>query len=231
MKNYLLLLLICCLALVGCNAKEKAVAERLEIKGIITGIDIEGNRILVDDPDTGFIWLALPAHDDIKKYEEGLEVKVWIDGGIDTSSPAYAKAFMIKLLEEQFILHKFDFKNNEFPPYPYGFVEIDETRYEMATGGFKWTTGNQTVQTDAASPAQITENFNAIVVDANSKVNMDIEQSPNVSVYLWDYERKKMMLEGNELTVPATSGHYIYEVVAKWSNGEVSYIFVVDVNE
>lgn len=134
MKNYLLLLLICFLALVGCNAKEKAVAERLEIKGIIIGIDIEGNRILVDDPDTGFIWLALPAHDDIKKYEEGLEVKVWIDGGIDTSSPAYAKAFMIKLLEEQFILHKFDFKNNEFPPYPYGFVEIDETSYEMATG-------------------------------------------------------------------------------------------------
>lgn len=205
MKNYLLLLLICCLALVGCNAKEKAVAERLEIKGIITGIDIEGNRILVDDPDTGFIWLA---------------------------SPAYAKAFMIKLLEEeQFILHKFDFKNNEFPPYPHGFVEIDETRHEMATGGFKWTTGNQTVQTDAASPAQIAENFNAIVVDANSKVNMDIEQSPNVSVYLWDHERKKMMLEGNELTVPATSGHYIYEVVAKWNNGEVSYIFVVDVNE
>jgi hypothetical protein len=231
MKRYLVLLLIVCLTLVGCNAKDKVIEGQLDVKGIINEIDSEGNRILVNDPDMGLIWLALPDNGDITKYEEDQEVVVWIDGGIDTSSPAYAKALTIELLEAaQPSVHIFDYKNHEFPPYLPGFIEINETRYEMAKGNFEWRKGNQSVQTDAASPTQIAEDFDAIVVKPNSKVSIEIEQNASLSAYLWGSQRENVVLDGNELTVPPNKGRYIYEIEARWSNGEVSYTFVVDVN-
>lgn len=230
MKRYFFLLLIVCLNLVGCNDKDKAVKGQIDSKGIITEIDVKGNRVLVNDQDMGFVWLALPDHGDITKYKEGQEVVVWIDGGIDESSPAYAKALNIEMVgSARSSLHSFDFKNHEFPPHLPGFITIGETRNDMAKGGYEWTKGNQSVQTDAASPTQVAEKFSAIVVEPNSKASIEIEQNPDLSVYIWDAERSTVLIEGNELTVPTKSGRYIYEVLAKWSNGEVSYTFVVEV--
>ncbi|MBE1556257.1 hypothetical protein [Sporosarcina limicola] len=126
-------------------------------------------------------------------------------------------------------LHKFDFNNHGFPPYPPGFIKVDETRSKMEMGGFRWEKGNTTTLTDAASPQQIAENFKAIVLEPNSKVNIQIEQDPALSAYLWDSEREKVTIEGTQITIPTNKGRYIYEVVAKWSNGEVSYTIVVEV--
>lgn len=34
----------------------------------------------------------------MEAYEEGQEVAVWVDGGVDTSSPASAKALNIEVI-------------------------------------------------------------------------------------------------------------------------------------
>ncbi len=237
MKKHLILLLIVCFTLMGCSQNKDAVKGGYDGMGIITKIDIEENRILVDDIDTGLIWITLHDNGEIKNYKEGQEIIIWIDGGIDNaSSPAQAKALNIELSNQkatdrntaQSFLPEFIYKNDKFPPSITGFVKINETRYEMAKGNFKWQKGTENVQTDAASPVQIAEHFQAIVAEPNSKATIEIKQNPRLSVYLWNSE-EDVPLEEKQITIPANKGRYIYEVVAEWSNGEVSYTFVVEV--
>lgn len=95
MKKHLLLILIVCFTLVGCNGGN-AEKGRADIKGIIKEVDYEGNKILVEDKHEGLIWVALQENGEISKYIEGQEVVVWIKGGIRESSPAQADALNIE---------------------------------------------------------------------------------------------------------------------------------------
>jgi hypothetical protein len=52
---------------------------------------------------------------------------------------------------------------------------------------------------------------------------------PQITVWNEDERLKEITLNENEITVPPSKGLYIYEVIGKWSNGEVSYTFVVEV--
>lgn len=230
MKRYLVLLLIVCLTLVGCDAKDNAVKGQIDRKGFIIEVDVTGNRVLVDDPDKGFIWLTLPSFGDITKYEVNQEVVVWIDGGVNESYPAQAAALNIEIVKaEQLSPDAFDFSNHEFPPHLKGFVEINGTSYKMEEGGFKWTRKNQSIMTDAAGPTQIAEKLEPIIVEANSEATIVIEQNPSLSVYTWNAEQQAVTTEGERIALPATVGPTIYEVVAQWTNGRVSFTFVVDV--
>lgn len=123
-----------------------------------------------------------------------------------------------------------------FPPSMTGLIDVGETEYEMAAGGYRWERKNgaevEVVQTDAASPNQIAEEFEAIHVEPKSTIDIEIEGDPDISVYLWntDGKEKAVPIHNNELSAPSDEGQYIYEVVATWSTGEVSYTFVVEVN-
>ncbi|WP_318614547.1 DUF3221 domain-containing protein [Sporosarcina sp. YIM B06819] len=230
MKKYLILLLVVCSTLVGCNVKDNAVKGQIDRIGLITEVDVSGNRVLVDDPDKGLIWLTLSSHGDITKYEVNQEVVVWIEGGVKESYPAQATARNIEILgAEELSFHEFYFSKHEFPPNLAGFIDIDSARFNMEKGGFRWTKGNQTTTTDAAGPTQIAENFEAIFAEANSKAKIVIEQNPSLSVYAWNAKREEIAVEEGLISLPATSGRYIYEVVAEWTNGEVSFTFVVEV--
>lgn len=124
---------------------------------------------------------------------------------------------------------------NEFPPSISGVVRVNNAQHEMVVGGYKWErkqgSETQAVQTDSASPYQIAEDFKAIALEQNQKVTIDIEENPELYVYLWtkDGREKEITLKDNQITVPASKGQYIYEVLAKWNNGEVSYTFVAEV--
>ncbi|WP_282172377.1 hypothetical protein [Cytobacillus firmus] len=52
-----------------------------------------------------------------------------------------------------------------------------------------------------------------------------------MKVFLWNEtgKEKEIMLEDDQITVPADKGKYIYEVLAEWKNGEISYTFVAEV--
>lgn len=98
-KKYVILLLILCFALVGCG-KEDHVKGSYDFKGIVTEMDNEGNRILVDDKDKGLVWVTLPDQMKIDRFEKGVEVVVWVDGGIKESYPAQAKARNVELTSD-----------------------------------------------------------------------------------------------------------------------------------
>jgi hypothetical protein len=62
-----MLILIVCFTLMGCNGG-KAEKGKVDIKGIITEVDHEGHKILVEDKDEGLVWVTLQKNGDISKY-------------------------------------------------------------------------------------------------------------------------------------------------------------------
>lgn len=96
MKKGLIIMLLIGLVLVGCSNEEEIKGE-FDIKGNVVEIDAKENSILVEDKDKGLIWVALPKNGNIGNYQEGQEVVVWVDGGIDTTPPASAKALNIEI--------------------------------------------------------------------------------------------------------------------------------------
>lgn len=226
MKRQLIWVVLICFITVSCSQKEVVKGE-YDRKGIITDIDTKENRVLMDDKRHGLIWIKLNETDHLENFNLGQEVVVWVDGIISKSVPAQAKALHI---ESATPLPEFVFENNGFPSTFSGFVTINQTRYNMQRGGFKWRKGNQVQQTDAASPLQIAEKFKAIDAEPNSRMVIEIEQKPNLSVYRWDAETESREREEEPLIVPAEKGRYIYEAIALWANGEVSFTFVIEVN-
>lgn len=128
-------------------------------------------------------------------------------------------------------------KNSGFPPdIPQGFVVINDTKHKMEAGHFRWEIkkgfDTEIVQTDAASPGQIAERFDEIVVPPETEMGVDIEGEPQWTVYLWSENgrEKQIPIHHDVLTAPSQAGHYIYEVFATWPDGEVSYTFVLKVD-
>ncbi|QOY37859.1 hypothetical protein AWH56_009990 [Anaerobacillus isosaccharinicus] len=126
--------------------------------------------------------------------------------------------------------------NEDFPPRITGYVEANGVQFEMEQGGFNWKTKDQAVITDAASPNQIAERFDALA--PKTELSIQLEGQPYILVYLWEEEHrgKEVLLNNNRFSVPEIQGRYIYEVVANWSSygsdnarGEVSYTFVIEV--
>ncbi|MBX0314816.1 hypothetical protein [Planococcus glaciei] len=85
--------------------------------------------------------------------------------------------------------------------------------------------------TDAASPPQLAEEVVAIQASPNAVIELEIERDPEISVYHWSENRReeKIELTDRQFQVPVSRGRYIYEVLAIWEDGEVSYTFVIEV--
>lgn len=123
----------------------------------------------------------------------------------------------------------------EFPPTTSGKIEVEGTEYDMLTGNYSWERKKglvtENVTTDAASPYHLADKFGAIQVWPNTEIKLKIEGNPRSFIYLWGEDGREKEVDGsnNRITVPASAGQYIYEVLGQWANGEVSYTFVVDV--
>lgn len=122
-----------------------------------------------------------------------------------------------------------------FPPSMTGWIYVDGKKYELEAGAYQWQRKKglitETVQTDHASPNQVAENSHALPLKPSTKLRIEIEENPKIIVYLWneDDREKEIVLHNNEMVAPISKGRYVYEVFAQWSNGEVSYTFVLEV--
>ncbi|URT68859.1 hypothetical protein [Cytobacillus firmus] len=123
----------------------------------------------------------------------------------------------------------------EFPPEKTAAVEVNGSDYSIEKGGYRWVRKKgletETVTTDHASPNQMAELLKPIRVKPEQKVKVKIEDDPVMKVFLWNEtgKEKEIKLEDDQITVPADKGKYIYEVLAEWKNGEISYTFVAEV--
>ncbi|WP_419959877.1 hypothetical protein [Psychrobacillus sp. BM2] len=122
----------------------------------------------------------------------------------------------------------------DFPPTMRGTIEINGQQYDMAKGNYRWERKQgletEVIQADAASPYQIAENLDAIRINKNETILINIEEESAINVYLWDENgrQKEVSINDKQFQAPESTGKYVYEVLAQWSNGEVSYTFVVE---
>jgi len=101
MKKSLVLVLMFCFSLVGCVTEKNDFEAPYDKIGIITEIDVEKNRILVEEKNTNLIWISLQENDSIENYKEGQEIGLWIDGLIAESAPPQAMALKIKIITQK----------------------------------------------------------------------------------------------------------------------------------
>ncbi|SDN71838.1 hypothetical protein SAMN05518871_10749 [Psychrobacillus sp. OK028] len=125
-------------------------------------------------------------------------------------------------------------RENEFPPTMTATIEVNGQSYEMMKGNYSWERKQgmetQVIQADTASPYQIAENYDAIEIDQSKTIHIKIEDEPTLTAYLWDANsrQQEVPVNDNQIEVPKSAGKYVYEVLAQWANGEVSYTFVID---
>lgn len=123
----------------------------------------------------------------------------------------------------------------EFPPEKTATAKVNGTEYPMEKGNYQWVrkNGNETeaVKTDHASPNQMAVQLTPIPVKPDQKVKLKIEDDPLMKVYLWNETgiEREIKLEDNQINMPADKGKYIYEVLAEWQNGEISFTFVAEI--
>lgn len=128
-----------------------------------------------------------------------------------------------------------DGETDDMPPAYSGVVMINDMEYEMENGHYTWEIrkglGAKVVTTDHASPNQMAKEIEPITTNPNQKVKIEIEEDPNITVYLWNEEEveKEIEMDANQITVPVNKGKYIYEALAEWKDGKISYTFVVEV--
>ena len=79
--------------------------------------------------------------------------------------------------------------------------------------------------------SRISEHMESISTTPNQKVDIKIKGNPDIKVNLWNGKgiEKEIEQDDNQIIVPSSKGKYIYEVVAEWPNGTISYTFVVEV--
>lgn len=121
-------------------------------------------------------------------------------------------------------------KENQTPVS--GKIIVENSEYEMMAGHYNWKGENTKIKrVNNVSPIEIAKDFETLTVEKNKKIELIIEDNPDLTVYQWneDGDSKEVDLTENYITVPSESGYFIYEVVGKWSDGEVSYIFDVEI--
>lgn len=124
---------------------------------------------------------------------------------------------------------------NNFPPTMTGTIEVHGQQYDMVKGNYRWERkqGMETevIETDAASPYQIGENFDAIPIGQSESIHINIDDEPTITAYLWgeNGRQKEVLVNNEQIEAPESTGKYVYEVLAEWSDGEVSYTFVLEI--
>lgn len=120
---------------------------------------------------------------------------------------------------------------------PEAIVKINDENIETARGTYQWEKkrllSNTTVIADAAAPFQIAEDMKAKIVEQSSVANVEFNDGsqPQLQAYLWEGEKRgeELPLNQHYITLPSEKGKYVIEINAKWSNGDSSYTFVVEV--
>lgn len=121
------------------------------------------------------------------------------------------------------------FSGKEFPPTPEGVIKAGNQSYEMEQGNYQWRKDGTVISTDHAGPTQIAQSYTPVPVEPNETLKIKVEGEPNLTAFIWESDVRTEIANGTEMIMPEKPGRYIYEVVAKWKNGEVSYTFVVQV--
>ena len=114
-----------------------------------------------------------------------------------------------------------------------GKIIVDNKEYNLIHGYYTYK--DKDVEINMLSPftpIEAADQFDNLKAKKSSTIEIKLEnKTTNITLYQWyeDGAVEEVILDRNILTVPAEEGYYIYEVVGKWSNGETTLVFDIDV--
>mgnify|MGYP003505613501 FL=1 len=119
-------------------------------------------------------------------------------------------------------------------PHAEGKVFLEDNEYKMSLGEYEWIEDNiEQKRIDKVSVEEIAEAFDTLDVTKGSKLKIEVGENPTtISVNQWngDTSVENVELTNNEIPLPSTAGYYIYEVIAEWDKGRITYVFDVNVS-
>lgn len=118
---------------------------------------------------------------------------------------------------------------------PKGEVIVDNKRYEMKVGDAQWKEGNiEAEKTSTLSINELAEVFDTLELEKGQDIEFEIDKNPtSIEVYAWKENGiiEQVETEEYKLTLPINEGYFIYEVIVKSNQGEITYVFDVNVND
>ena len=129
-----------------------------------------------------------------------------------------------------FVVGLFDPK----PPSP--IITVGEKKIEVARGTYCWDGLFNSICVDTISPPMLIEHheIEPVIVSPEAELKIEFEKEPNentIGVNRWINHNgaKNVSLSNNILIAPKENGVYVYDVYARWENGDSSYAFVIEV--
>lgn len=86
---------------------------------------------------------------------------------------------------------------------------------------------------DEVYTEEAAEAFDTLGVTKDSTVKIEVGEEPaTIRVNQWNEDQsvQKVELTNDKLPLPAAAGYYIYEVIAEWDQGYITYVFDLNVS-
>lgn len=123
---------------------------------------------------------------------------------------------------------------NSNPPKP--ILTVEREKVEVAQGSYCWKGLINAMCVDTVSPHEIinVKNLKPIVVSAQSELKIKYKKEPientlGVNRWISNKESESIPINDNVIQLPKEKGKHVYNVFARWDNGSLNYIFVVEV--
>ena len=110
-------------------------------------------------------------------------------------------------------------------------VTIDGIEHPTIRGGYSWSyfdekeNASATIEAESLSPLELSENQKAPAVNEEAAINLHFDKEPDAyDVQIWNTEGAG---KGpfNDIVLDKSSGKMVYEIIAQWEQGTVTYVF------
>lgn len=111
-------------------------------------------------------------------------------------------------------------------------VTFNSEDISVEKGGYSWEKDGESVTVDAESPEQIANKMEGNKIEPESELVLNFSEEP-ISVNIIDWSELKgnsYSFNNDKIIAPKEEGTYVYEIVSKWSEGQVSFTIKVIVS-
>ncbi|QCR33732.1 hypothetical protein [Lysinibacillus sp. SGAir0095] len=114
-----------------------------------------------------------------------------------------------------------------------GKVVSDNKEYTMIIGDFGWVEEDfEANKKSLLDKKGLADEFDTLELEKGTKIKIEFDESPlslKMSEEGEDGIINSIDIREDEITLPTNEGYYIYEVNAKWDEGNISYVFDVNI--
>ncbi|MEK9197053.1 MULTISPECIES: hypothetical protein [Bacillales] len=114
-----------------------------------------------------------------------------------------------------------------------GKIVSDNKEYTMIIGDFEWVEEDfEANKKSNLDKKGLADEFDTLELEKGTKLKIEIDGSPlslKINEESEDGSVKSIDIRESEITLPTNEGYYIYEVNAKWNEGNISYVFDVNI--